>query len=139
MDELVKKELQEAINAGENALYSLRRAKNSLQSAKNWGLWDIFGGGFLTNIIKHSKLNDASSYMEEARQDLRTFQSELRDINTNINFGIDIGDFLKFADFFFDGFIADYMVQSKINDARRQVDEAIERVESVLAQLRARL
>ena len=49
---------------------------------------------------------------------------------------IDVGGFLTFADFFFDGFLADVMVQSKINNAKRQVDEAIRRVENVLGRLR---
>ena len=47
-----------------------------------------------------------------------------------------MGDFLTFADFFFDGFLADVMVQSKINNAKKQVDEAIRRVEEVLVKLR---
>lgn len=139
MDNFLRKELEEAINAGENALFSLRKAKDNLDSAKNWGIWDLFGGGFITDMIKHSKLNNASSYMEDARHDLKVFQRELRDVNSNIEFGLDIGDFLTFADFFFDGIIADYMVQSKINNARNQVDEAIVRVEAILRQLRNRL
>ena len=49
---------------------------------------------------------------------------------------IDIGGFLTFADFFFDGFLADVFVQSRISDAKRQLDEAIRRTESVLSQLR---
>jgi uncharacterized protein (DUF2164 family) len=40
-----------------------------------------------------------------------------------------------FADFFFDGLIADFYVQSKINNARAQVDEAISRVEGALDRL----
>lgn len=43
---------------------------------------------------------------------------------------------MTFADFFFDGFLADVMVQSKINNAKKQVDEAIRRVEEVLVKLR---
>lgn len=139
MDETLKKDMQEAINAGERALYSLRKAQDCLKSAKNWGLWDMFGGGFISSMIKHSKMNDASSYIEDARNDLRVFQRELRDVNTNLEIGLNIGDFLTFADFFFDGIIADYMVQSKINNARNQVDEAIERVESLLVKLGSRL
>ena len=49
---------------------------------------------------------------------------------------INTGDFLSFADYFFDGFLADMMVQSRIHDAQRQVDDAIYRVESILSRLR---
>ena len=47
-----------------------------------------------------------------------------------------MGGFLTFADFFFDGVIADYLVQSKIVRARKQVMEAIEQVERILDSLR---
>ena len=48
---------------------------------------------------------------------------------------IDTGDFLSFADYFFDGFVVDWMVQDRINTARRQVDEAIRRTEYIVNQL----
>ena len=47
-----------------------------------------------------------------------------------------ISSFLTFADFFFDGLVADYLVQRKINDAREQVDDAIMRVRVILGELR---
>ena len=42
----IEKEKREAIEAGRRALSSLRTAKENLNSAKNWGLVDMFGGGF---------------------------------------------------------------------------------------------
>ena len=50
---------------------------------------------------------------------------------------VENGEFLKFADFFFDGLIADLLVQSKINDAKQEIDNAISCVDSILARLRA--
>lgn len=44
----LEKEKREAIAAGNRAVRSLRNAQENLNSAKNWGLWDIFGGGFLS-------------------------------------------------------------------------------------------
>lgn len=134
----LEKELREAISAGERALISLREAQNYLNSAGNWGIVDILGGGLITDLIKHSKINNASQCMEEARQDLRSFQRELNDINAYLP-NIQIGDFLTFADFFFDGFIADMLVQSKIKDAKRQVVDAISQVEDILSRLRYEL
>ena len=49
---------------------------------------------------------------------------------------MEIGGFLTFADFFFDGFVADYLVQSKISDTRRQLADAVRRVENILRDLR---
>lgn len=135
-NELERKEIREAIMAGERALASLRLAKEKLDSARNWGIFDLLGGGFITDMIKHSKLNDASSYVENAKRDLLVFQRELRDVQVMQDIRIEVGGFLSFADFFFDGLVADYLVQSKISEARQQVDDAIYRVEGLLGQLK---
>lgn len=132
----IEKEMREAIQAGENALYSLQAAREELQKAGNWGIVDLIGGGFFTSLIKHSKMDNASRLMENAKYDLKRFQKELRDVTVNTNLSMDCSDFLTFADFFWDGVIADWMVQSKINDAKRQVDEAIAQVEQILRGLR---
>ncbi len=136
-DEIRRQEIDEAIRAGNKALISLRLAQEKLSSAKNWGILDILGGGLITNMVKHSKINDASSYLKEAKDSLRIFQRELKDIPDFTVLEIDISSFLSFADFFFDGLIADYMVQTKISDAKDNIDEAIIRVESLLRELKA--
>ena len=59
------------------------------------------------------------------------------DVDTIAEFHIETGDFLSFADYFFDGLIADWLVQSRIKEAKRQVDSAIQKVEEVLRKLRA--
>ena len=128
------RERQEAIDAGERALDSLYGVRKELESAGTWGLLDMFGGGMFTTFVKHSKMNDAQRYMERAKRDLAAFSRELADVSETLN--INTGDFLSFADYFFDGFLADMMVQSRIHDAQRQVDDAIYRVESILSRLR---
>lgn len=136
-NELMRKEVREAVQAGERALQSLYAAREQLNSAKNWGLFDIFGGGFFVSMIKHSKLDGASASLEEARYHLQIFQRELSDVCIPQELHINVNGFLSFADFFLDGLIADYLVQSRINDAREQVDDAIERVEMLLGDLKS--
>ena len=132
-----EKERQEAIRAGERALESLRDVEHYLGGARLWGIVDMFGGGGLSGLIKHSKIRTASRTMERAKADLRAFQKELKDVRAIGGLQIDIGGFLTFADLFFDGIIADYLVQSRINNARRQVADAITQVEEILASLRS--
>ena len=132
-------EIREAIMAGERALSSLNAAQEKLNSARNWGIFDLFGGGFIADMVKHGKLNDASQYMENAKRDLQVFQKELSDVNVSCGLRLDIGSFLTFADFFFDGVVADYLVQSKIADARSEVEHAIERVNQILGELKRRI
>ena len=49
---------------------------------------------------------------------------------------MEIHGFLVFADFFFDGIVTDWLVQSRIEEAREQVEAAIAKVTSVLISLR---
>ena len=133
----INKEKREAIEAGERALQSLRCAQDNLNSAKNWGMVDLFGGGFISTMVKHSKMDRAQQYMEQARYDLQSFSRELNDVNMACDLHIETNDFLTFADYFFDGFVADWLVQDRINNARSQVNEAIRRTEQILRQLQS--
>ena len=130
------KEINEAIYAGERALNSLRAARKELQSAGNWGLADMFGGCFIINMIKHSKMDNAEAYMQNARNDLMHFQRELRDVTIHANLSINCGDFLRFTDIISDSLIIDWMVQSKINQAKQQIDQVIPQIERILRDLR---
>ena len=132
-----RKEINEAIVAGDMALNSLYAAQEKLDSAKGWSWLDMFGGGFLTDMIKHSKMDEASRCMENAKYNLKKFQKELSDINLSLDLRMEVGGFLSFADFFFDGLVADYLVQSKIEDARRQVADAISMITEILHTLKS--
>ena len=96
---------------------------------------DMFGGGFFTTMLKNSKMDQAKRNMEQAKYDLRSFSRELNDVNMACNLNINTGDFLSFADYFFDGFVVDWVVQDRINNAKRQVEDAIRRTESIVSQL----
>ncbi len=135
-NEIMRREMKEALDAGERALSSLRNAQEKLNSAGNWGLFDMFGGGLFSTIMKRSKMDDAQQLMEAAKSDLKRFQRELKDVNIPLDLRMEVGSFLSFADFFFDGFVADYLVQSKISEAKEQVSDAIIRVEQILDELK---
>ena len=77
----IEKEKREAIEAGRRALNSLSAAKENLNSAKNWGLVDMLGGGFFSTMLKHSKMDQAKQNMDQAKYDLRNFSRELNDVN----------------------------------------------------------
>lgn len=132
----MQREVREAIAAGERALMNLRSAQTELNSAGNWGIADMLGGGLFTTMIKHSKMDNAVSYMENAKNSLRTFQRKLRDVTIHASLDLDVSGFLSFADYFFDGILADYLVQSRISDAKHQVEQAIRQVQDILNDLR---
>lgn len=132
MSKTMTEEVREARAAGIRALNSLRQAQRCLDSARGWGVLDILGGGLITNLVKHSKLSDAQRCVDQARYDLDVFRRELADVNVP---DVQIDGFLSFADFFFDGFLADFMVQSRINESRARLEDACRRVEDVLRML----
>ena len=46
-----EKEISEAIAAGERALHGLQEAQSKMDSARNWGLFDIIGGSFISGMM----------------------------------------------------------------------------------------
>lgn len=113
------RELKEAINAGDAVLEEINGVINSLRSAQSWGTWDLLGGGLISTAVKHSRINDARDSVHRVQQKLMIFSRELKDVNPYLKSGvaIDIGGFATFADYFFDGLIADWIVQSRIKNS----------------------
>ena len=133
------REVNEAVVAGETAIRSLQAAKEKLDSARNWGILDILSGnkgGLISGFIKHSRVNAAQNCIDQAKHDLMRFEDELRDVQDMNYLNVEISGFLTFADFFFDGLLADLLVQSKIAEARAKVDDAINRVQNIVYRLR---
>ena len=132
MDKNMAVEVREAREAGVRALNSLRLAQRYLKKAGNWGIVDILGGGVISSLIKHSRISEAQACVQQAEADLDTFRRELADIRVP---DLQIGGFLTFADVFFDGLLSDLLVQSRIREAIRRLDDACRQVEDVLYRL----
>lgn len=133
------KELQEALTAGQAVLSSLHQAKDQMNSARNWGAWDMLGGGMISTHIKHNRIDDARSTLHNAQRHLRRFQQELQDVQMDAALRIEVGNFLTFADYFFDGFISDWLVQGKINRALSEINDKLATVSKVIQSLQAEL
>ncbi len=128
-----QQEIQEAIQAADHALTHLNAAGESLRKAGNWGIADLLGGGFISTFIKHNRMDEARQELALAQEALRRFAGELSDVGETLDFQVD--DFLSFADYFFDGLLADWLVQKRIREAEGQVAEAIGRVTDIRARL----
>ncbi|MCF2621679.1 hypothetical protein [Collinsella tanakaei] len=135
MDKDLRTEIDEAIEAADRALEHLYRARDLLHSARNWGAFDILAGGFISSLIKRGKMSDAQDELDAARSALATFAYELRDIDGSQGVNIQTGNLVLAADLFLDNPFVDMYVQGKIDDARYQVNRAIEQVEKVRRQL----
>lgn len=132
---MADKEIREALAAGKIARDQVGRIQKSLQSAANWGTYDMMGGGMLATMAKRSHLDTAQREMHEFQNGLRNFNRELKDVGEAIEFDIQITEFLGFADWFFDGFFVDWAVQSKINDAKGQMSQLDGKIRLILDKL----
>lgn len=133
------KEVKEAIDAGERTLDSLERVRDRLQSAKGWGTWDMLGGGLISNIAKHSAINDANAMTADVQHNLKSFKKELSDVNEFTDIQVNLSSFASFADFFLDGIFVDWFVQTKINTSLDNVNGTIGKIESIINDLRRNL
>lgn len=130
-------QIEEAITAGNIVLRQLDRAQELLESAKGWGTWDMLGGGVISTAIKHNRIDDARSAIHATQRSLRQFEKELQDVQKDVSIRIEISGLLTFADFFFDGFITDWVVQGRINDAMNQIEERFSLIQQVVSDLQA--
>jgi hypothetical protein len=133
------KELAEAIAAGQAARSGIDKVLDDLQSAQGWGVWDLLGGDLLATAIKHSRIDDARQAVVAVQDALGRFQRELADVEQTAQFIVeDIGQFETFADYFFDGLIIDWVVQSRIDRSLDNARATALRLDDLLAQLEAR-
>ena len=130
-----KKELREAISAGNSARSTAESVLSSLDSAEGWGTWDLLGGGLLADMAKHSHLDEAQGAIERLQSQLRRFKTELADVTIHADMQVNVDGFLRFADYFFDGLFADWAVMDKISQSQSQVQGTKNQIDSVLSRL----
>lgn len=133
------RELEEAIEAGTQALRTTADILQDIESAKDWATFDLLGGGFLADKAKHDKLDEAQSLVEQLQVQLQRFNKELSDVTIRCHIQVRIEEMLKFADFFFDGLLVDATVLNRIKQALHQVSETREQILSILRQLQDEL
>lgn len=128
-------EIDEAIKAGEEALNAIENTVKELESSQGWGIMDMLGGKLVTTAAKYDHVDKAGRYAEEAQRALGKFKREMSDITMITGTEIAIGAFETFADYFFDGLIFDWVVQSEIGksldavkNTKNQTDKAMSKL-----------
>ena len=81
------------------------------------------------------KAASAQDEIDEAKRALRIFVKELDDVDEATGLNVELGSGLQFADIFFDGVLADWIAQNKIDRAKQQVADAMRQVYAVRSQL----
>jgi len=133
------REIEEAIQAGGAVRDGLDEVLTSLNSASNWGTWDMLGGGLISTVIKHDHMDTARDASDRVKAQLVTFQRELADLSQFEDLTIEVEPLERFADLWLDSLLFDWMVQSKIIRSREHAQSAFHQVEKVLQTLETRL
>lgn len=126
------KEVNEAKAAAEHVIYLLSEVEKTLKSARNWGIYDMIGGGFFSSLIKHSKVDRAESLLGQVQSNLYKLQRELKDVNLSLSSSVGITGFERFLDIAFDNIVSDWMTQSRINESLQEVTRLKTDVQRVL-------
>lgn len=137
-----KRQIEEAKTAGISALETVDLVLEELRSAKTYNRWDFFNNGGLTGLVlhveKHGHLDDAQDSVFVLQSKLRRFKTELADVQIKADIKAKTGSFMRYADYFFDGFIVDCAVADHIYDSenatwevRAQINKLMNKLETM--------
>lgn len=132
------REISEAEEAGTSASRALDLALDKLDSAEGMSIWDTFlGGGMIVSALKYSEIDSSDDYVHRAQRALRHFETELMDVQNvaSESFTVNNNDIFTFTDIFFDNIFSDWMVHSRITEAKTKLNDVLGDVRRVLDQL----
>lgn len=120
-------EVQEALAAGRRARTELDLARDRLGSADGWSAYDTWmGGGMLSSMVKHDRLDDAGARIEAAQRAVADFTRELGDVGPVQRLTADLGisPMTRTVDVWFDNIFSDLSVRGQIKSSLGAVDAA---------------
>lgn len=126
-----EKELREAVEAADEALAHLSRAERLLRTSGRWGCLSTLGGGVIVSLLRHSEMQDARREAEAAREAVRAFGRELKDVAFLMDSDLDAGDLLSTAEPFADGSWANTLLEARAEEAQARTQEAISRIRAI--------
>ena len=134
--QMISRELQKVRETGTQTLDSLYQAREKLNRKRNQKFLQL-----TAKIPGHKKRSalrkqETLTSLMKARQNMEAFQNVLQEPGIFSVLPVDIQCFLFYADFFFYVPAEEYLKPAKLEEARLQVEEAIERVREILMHLK---
>lgn len=131
-----RREVEEALAAGEVATKHLGEAQRRYSHASDWSGVDTFlDGGMFTSMMKHDRIDKATEELRLASVAVERFSRELADVELPGLAVPIVDDFERGIDIFFDNIFTDWSVRSRIKDAQAQVDAAVAEVATTMDRL----
>ena len=130
-----KKELQEAKDAANKIIEKIGRAMDYLDSAEFWGMWDIFGGDFLSSWSKRNKIEEANECIKDIVDSVKVLNKELKDVDMVLPEEVSNTMNDRTFDIWLDNIFTDLRVQEEIKDAMKELREFKNGIEDLLIRL----
>lgn len=134
-----RKELMEAREASNEVIELLDLAISKLKSAKNWGIWDIMGGGLISNLIKRNKISSANQLIQELNIAMKRLMVELDDIDMKALYGLSETTWDLFFDIGFDNIFTDIRVQREISSNLNKLESLKEKITQIRSEVDGQL
>lgn len=133
MDRL--RELHEARDAARDVIVRIDHAMGSLDKASFWGTWDLFGGDFITSMIKRNRIKESNQDISEMMDALKGLNKELEDVNMVLP--AEISDTVSDTvwDLWLDNIFIDIRVQGEIKDSLKELSGFRASIQDLIAKL----
>ena len=128
-------EIQQALDEGEKSVYIIDDVLRYLDKAQDMCTVDFFMDNILVDMVKHENLDNAQQAVYELQAQLRKFRSELVDVNISADVQVDLDEFTRFADIFWDNWFTDWDTADKVNQSIRNVRSIRSQVEDAVKDL----
>ncbi|MDO8119875.1 hypothetical protein Q6346_00945 [Isoptericola sp. b490] len=130
------REIDEAVGAAGDAARALAAAAGRLDSARGWSTYDtFFGGGMVSSMVKHERMDDASALIHQADTALARLSRELADVDLPPVSGVHVSELTRTMDIWFDNIFSDLSSRGailhaidEVAGARRAVDDVARRL-----------
>lgn len=130
-----KKELQEAKDAANKIIEKIDIAMDYLDSAEFWGMWDIFGGDFLSSWSKRNKIEEANECIKDIVDSVKVLNKELKDVDMVLPEEVSNTMNDRTFDIWLDNIFTDLRVQEEIKEAMNELREFRNVVEDLVIRL----
>lgn len=130
-----ERNIDRAIEAGEEALQKLIPIRKRFASASNWGIFTVVRGKRLTNVLKNMKASRTDQLVKDGSIALQRFREALNGVQSLSAMDHDLSKMVC-SDYFQGGPLIDTVVQVRIRNNLRKLDRAINEVTFHLERLK---
>ena len=132
-------ELEEAVEAGTQALQTLHAVSENLRDAEDWSTIDLWGAGKFADMAKQETLDEVQRSIEQLQIHLQKFNKELSDVAIRADRQSNIDAMLHFAESFFENIFTDSDILGRVKQARQQMEQTRDQILGLLRQLQTQL